>query len=96
MIRIVLFHYSPIDRSIILIRMSYELDQEISDALRALFRASSGSLSWHFPFYYSLLQLHVDCGIAGSVFPGNKSAAALDKFWTIIGVPYDYLVRTVG
>jgi hypothetical protein len=27
---------------------------------------------------------------------GNKSAAALDRFWTMIGVPYDYLVRTVG
>jgi hypothetical protein len=27
---------------------------------------------------------------------GNKAAAALDKFWTMIGVPYDYLVGTVG
>ena len=27
---------------------------------------------------------------------GHKSAEKLDKFWTIIGVPYDYLVKTVG
>jgi hypothetical protein len=28
--------------------------------------------------------------------PGNKLAQRLDSFWTIVGVPYDYLVKTVG
>lgn len=27
---------------------------------------------------------------------GNKFAEALDRFWTAIGKPYDYLVKTVG
>lgn len=27
---------------------------------------------------------------------GNKLAQKLDNFWTIVGVPYDYLVKTVG
>jgi hypothetical protein len=28
--------------------------------------------------------------------PGNELAQKLDRFWTIIGMPYDYLVKTVG
>jgi len=27
---------------------------------------------------------------------GNKLAQKLESFWTIVGKPYDYLVRTVG
>jgi hypothetical protein len=27
---------------------------------------------------------------------GNKLAQKLDRFWTIVGMPYDYLVKTVG
>ena len=27
---------------------------------------------------------------------GNKLAQKLESFWTIVGTPYDYLVRTVG
>jgi hypothetical protein len=27
---------------------------------------------------------------------GKKLAEKLDKFWTVIGKPYDYLVKTVG
>ena len=30
------------------------------------------------------------------VSPGSKFAQKLDAFWTIIGIPYDYLVKTVG
>jgi hypothetical protein len=28
--------------------------------------------------------------------PGKKLAEKLEGVWTIIGMPYDYLVRTVG
>jgi hypothetical protein len=28
--------------------------------------------------------------------PGNKLAQKLESFWTIVGKPYDYLVKTVG
>jgi hypothetical protein len=28
--------------------------------------------------------------------PGGKLAQKFDAFWTIIGMPYDYLVKTVG
>ena len=28
--------------------------------------------------------------------PGNKLAQKLESVWTVIGKPYDYLVRTVG
>jgi hypothetical protein len=28
--------------------------------------------------------------------PANKLAQKLDDLWTIVGTPYDYLVRTVG
>lgn len=27
---------------------------------------------------------------------GNKLAQKLDNFWTIVGTPYDYLVKAVG
>jgi len=27
---------------------------------------------------------------------GNKLAKKLESFWTIVGRPYDYLVKTVG
>ena len=28
--------------------------------------------------------------------PGNKLAFKLENLWTIVGTPYDYLVKTVG
>jgi hypothetical protein len=28
--------------------------------------------------------------------PGSKLAQKLERFWTIVGRPYDYLVKTVG
>lgn len=28
--------------------------------------------------------------------PGSKRALKLERFWTIVGTPYDYLVKTVG
>lgn len=28
--------------------------------------------------------------------PDNKRAQKLDNWWTMIGTPYDYLVKTVG
>jgi hypothetical protein len=27
---------------------------------------------------------------------GHKLAQKLERFWTIVGTPYDYLVKTVG
>jgi len=29
-------------------------------------------------------------------FPGKKLADKFERFWTIVGIPYDYLVKTVG
>lgn len=29
-------------------------------------------------------------------FPDKKRAQQLDRWWTVIGKPYDYLVKTVG
>jgi hypothetical protein len=28
--------------------------------------------------------------------PGTKLAQKFEAFWTVIGMPYDYLVKTVG
>lgn len=28
--------------------------------------------------------------------PGNQVARKLDGFWTVVGIPYDYLVKAVG
>jgi hypothetical protein len=28
--------------------------------------------------------------------PGNKLAQKLESLWTIVGIPYDYLVKAVG
>ena len=30
------------------------------------------------------------------LMPGNKLAFKLENLWTIVGTPYDYLVKTVG
>ena len=30
------------------------------------------------------------------LLPGNKAAQKLDGFWTVVGIPYDYLVKAVG
>jgi len=30
------------------------------------------------------------------LMPGNKLASKLETLWTIVGTPYDYLVKTVG
>jgi len=30
------------------------------------------------------------------LFPGKKLAEKLESVWTLVGKPYDYLVRTVG
>jgi hypothetical protein len=29
-------------------------------------------------------------------FTGKKLAEKLETFWTVVGTPYDYLVKTVG
>jgi hypothetical protein len=49
-----------------------------------------------FPFIILYASSTTIAEMLDRVLPGKKLALSLDKFWTIVGIPYDYLVKTVG
>ena len=49
-----------------------------------------------FPFIILYSSTTTLAGMLDRLSTGNKLAQKLESFWTLVGTPYDYLVRTVG
>ncbi len=49
-----------------------------------------------FPFIIIYSSSTTLAGVLDKFLPGNQLAQKLENLWTIVGTPYDYLVRTVG
>jgi hypothetical protein len=49
-----------------------------------------------FPFIVLYTSSMSIAEIQDRLFPGKKLAEKLENLWTVVGTPYDYLVKAVG